>query len=176
MQRVVEDLVGLSGLGDPAAVHDKHPVGDFRDDGEVVGDQQQRDIGFVDQFDEQVEDLALYRGVERGGRLIRDNEIGFAGKGHGDDDALSLSAGELVGIGPEPAFGIVDPDAVQQACRLGPGFELGHLGVEKQRLHHLVADGFHRVEGCHRLLEDHGNAIAAEGAHLGFGPRQKIVS
>ena len=38
--------------------------------------------------------------------------------------------------------------------------------MEAQDLGHLLADGEHRVEGGHGLLEDHGDAVAPDAAHL----------
>src|SRR6185295_4087771 len=41
-----------------------------------------------------------------------------------------------------------------------------HLLMQHQRLADLPADGHHRVERGHRLLEDHGDVVAADLAHL----------
>src|SRR5215475_748671 len=38
----------------------------------------------------------------------------------------------------------------------------------------LVADPDHRIERGHRLLEDHGDAIAADLAHLGFVEGEQV--
>jgi len=39
--------------------------------------------------------------------------------------------------------------------------------MEDDGFHDLVADGVYRVQGCHRLLKDHGNLVPADRAHLG---------
>ena len=49
----------------------------------------------------------------------------------------------------------------ERACRL-----LVELLVEHDRLDDLVADGIHRAQGRHRILEDHGDVVAADGTHL----------
>ena len=61
---------------------------------------------------EQLEDLRLHRDVERGGRLVGDQQVGLVGERHGDHDALALAAGELVRIAREPPL----PD---RECRPG---------------------------------------------------------
>ena len=50
----------------------------------------------------QLEDLRLHGDVERGGRLVGDQEIGLVGQRHGDHDALALAAGQLMRIAGEP--------------------------------------------------------------------------
>ena len=47
---------------------------------------------------EQVEDLRLDRDVERGDRLVADDEVRVQGERARDADALALAAGELVRI------------------------------------------------------------------------------
>ena len=47
-------------------------------------------------------------------------------------------------------------------------------GVDAQRLGNLVPDGEDRIERAHRLLKDHGDAPAANGAHLAGAAGGKI--
>ena len=54
------------------------------------------------QLADQLQNLRLDRDVERGGRLVGDQELGRAGERHRDHDALALAAGELVRIIPDP--------------------------------------------------------------------------
>ena len=64
--------------------------------GEVVGDEDQREVHFPLQFEQQVDDLGLDGYVQGGHRLIADDEAGLEGDGARDADALPLAAGELV--------------------------------------------------------------------------------
>src|SRR6267378_6018889 len=48
--------------------------------------------------------------------------------------------------------------------------------MHPQRLADLAADGEHRIQARHRLLEDHRNVVAADGAHLALGELQQILS
>ena len=61
---------------------------------------------------QQLQNLRLDGGVERGGRLVRDQQIGISGERHRDHDALDLAAGEFVRIG-RPAAGL------RRGCRPG---------------------------------------------------------
>ena len=65
-------------------------------------------------------------------------------------------------------------------CQHLDGARLGSLLVEPlmhpQRLADLAADRQHRVEARHRLLEDHRNVVATNGAHLAFGELQQILA
>ena len=55
---------------------------------------------------EQFEDLRLHRDVERGRRLVGDEEVGTIGERHRDHHPLALAAGKLMRIGAEARGGI----------------------------------------------------------------------
>ena len=55
-------------------VHDGDAVGEVGDDAHVVGDQHDRGAELVAAAPQQVEDLGLHRHVERGGRLVGDDQ------------------------------------------------------------------------------------------------------
>ena len=55
---------------------------------------------------QQVEDLGLHRDVQRGDRLVADQQLRFAHQGAGDADPLALTAGELVRFAPVVLLGI----------------------------------------------------------------------
>ena len=62
--RVVEHLLGRAELDDAAEVHHRDAVGDVPREPEVVGDDQHRDLGLVDELEHQAQDLAAHRRVE----------------------------------------------------------------------------------------------------------------
>ena len=70
-------------------------------------------------------------------------------------------------------IGAHDPLRVGQAHRLdhverpGAGFFFRDLLVDERHFHQLPADQHGRIEGGHRLLVDHGDLRAANGAQLG---------
>ncbi len=57
------------------------------------------------EFAHQVDDLGLHGDVERGGRLVGDQQIRPAGERNGDHHALAHAAGELVRVVFTPPLG-----------------------------------------------------------------------
>ena len=70
----------------------------------------------VAQPQQQREDLAAHRGVQRGHRLVGDEHLRVERQRAGDDDALPLAAGQLVRVAQEEPLGRPQP---------GPGQRLG---------------------------------------------------
>ena len=93
---------------------------------------------------EQFKDLRLHDHIERRRRLIADQHGGGAREGDCKHGALSLPAGELVGVGVESL--LWNANIVKQVLRL----LLCHFGwlakPELNRLRYLVANLDHRVE------------------------------
>ena len=79
-------------------VHHRDPVGDVADHRQVVGDEDVGDAELLLQIVEQVEHLRLHREVERGHRLVADDDVGVQRQRAGDADALALTAGELLRV------------------------------------------------------------------------------
>ena len=102
-------------------------VAHLGDHAEVVGDQQDRHAELVAAGAQQVEDLRLDGDVERGGRLVGDQQRGPAGERHGDHHPLAQAARQLVRILREAPLGRADADhaaaarARPRAPRLAPG-------------------------------------------------------
>ena len=89
---------------------------------------------------EQLDDLLLDGNVQSGRGLVADDQLGVAGKGHSDQDTLTLSTGKLVRIALERALGI-EAHKLQEllgaagAAALGELLHLGrdeHRGVERR--------------------------------------------
>ena len=130
-------------LDDLAEVHHRDPVGDLADDGQVVGDEHVGQAELVLEVLQQVDDLGLDRDVERGDRLVGDDELGPQRQRPGDADALALAAGELVRV----------------AARV-----LGREPDELQQLAHLRRDLAPRV----RVVDRIGSAMLAPTRLRGF--------
>ena len=77
--------------------------------------EKQRHAGVGAQALQQLQDLQADRDVERGGRLVGDQELRVARERHRDHRALALAAGELVRIAVRAALGLVDPDPAHRA-------------------------------------------------------------
>ncbi len=123
-------------------------------------------------FAHQLDDLRLHGDVERGGRLVGDQKIRPAGERDGDHHALAHAAGKLVRVILHPPLGRGDADARQRLDRQPVGLPPVLALVQHEHLGDLPADRRDRIERRHRLLEDHGDAIAAQRALLG---RRKVL-
>ena len=66
------------------------------------------------QVAQQGQDLRLDGHVQRGGRLVGDQQVGVVGERHGDHHALALSAGQFVRIGAHARLRVLQPDFLQQ--------------------------------------------------------------
>ena len=120
------EVVALGDLDHLAEVHDHHAVGDVADDVEVVRDEDVGEAELPLQVLQQVEDLGLDRDVERGDRLVADDQLRVDRERARDADALALAARELV---REAVVVLrVEADDLQQlldaALDLGVGAEL----------------------------------------------------
>src|SRR5258706_264633 len=94
-------LGGGRGFDDSAAAHDGHSPGDCFDDGQVVADEQACDTEIATQTVEQSQDLRLHADVERGDRLVADQEIGTKRQSAGDADTLSLASFKCILMAPQ---------------------------------------------------------------------------
>ena len=89
MARPPEHLVGRPGLHDPPRVHDEDAVGDPGHDAEIVGDHKHAHAALRAQARDELEDLGLDGHVERGGRLVGDEQRRRARERDGDHRALT---------------------------------------------------------------------------------------
>ena len=133
-------------------------MGDLRHHAEVVGDEQHPRAVPRLQVADQPQDLRLRGDVERGGRLVGDEQRRLEHQRHRDHDALPLAAGELVRVRGEHALGVgqahLAEDLEDPAAARG-GREARVLAYD---LVELVAAAHDGVERGHRLLEHHRHA------------------
>jgi len=97
VQRPAEDHASRSLFDDPAEIHDRNRIRDMPHYADVVRHEQ---IGQPEphlHLREQVDHLCPYRDVERGYRLVGDDEIGPQHQRPGDADAPALAAGNSCG-------------------------------------------------------------------------------
>ena len=100
--RTIEDVVDGALLFELASLHHEHAVRQPGDHAEIVGDQDDRRVeARACRPSQQIEDLRLHRDVERGGRLVGDQQLRAAAAGHRDHHALAHAARELVRIAVE---------------------------------------------------------------------------
>ena len=101
-------------LDDLAVLHHADAVGELAHDAEIVGDEQHRHAEPRLRVLQQLQDLRLHRDVERGGRLVGDQQVRLVRQRHGDHHALALAAGELMRIAASRAGRIGNADLVEQ--------------------------------------------------------------
>jgi len=92
-----EQRAGRPALGDPAQVEHGGLLAQLADDGEVVGDQEVRQVPLRPQPADQRQDRRLRAHVERAGRLVEHQQTRLDCQRAGDCDALALAPGQLVG-------------------------------------------------------------------------------
>ena len=108
MNRALVEDVHRRLLDDHAEVHDGDPVRDVADDAEIVRDEDVGEPELVLEVVEEVDDLGLDRHVERGDRLVGDDQPRIQGERTRDADPLSLPARELVRIAVDVGRGEAD--------------------------------------------------------------------
>ena len=74
VQRIVVQRLPIGNFHEPAEVHHGHAVGDVAHHGQVVGDEKVGQPVLGLEVLEQVDDLRLDRDIERGDRLVADDE------------------------------------------------------------------------------------------------------
>ena len=144
MARGGEDLFDAARFHNATGVHDCDAIAHVGDNGEVVRNQDEAEPVLLAHTVEQLKDLRLHDHIERRRRLIADQHGGGAREGDCEHRALSLSAGELMGIGVDALLWNTNI-VKQEFCLL-----LRHFGwlakPELNRLRYLVANLDHWVE------------------------------
>ncbi|MNS05386.1 hypothetical protein D3C72_367850 [compost metagenome] len=142
-----------------------------------MADQQQRHAEPPLQGFEQQQNLALYGDVECGGGFVGDQQFRLAGQGHRDHHPLTLATGQLMRVGLEAFLGFLDAHQVQQLKNPCLRRFAGHASVHQQGFADLLFDAVERIEGGHRLLENHRDAVTAQFTQLaGIGADQFLAA
>ncbi len=81
-----------------------------------------------------------------------------------------------MGIVLQPVGGVGQANHRQQLGRPVVGLLLLHAQVQNQCLGHLYADGQHRIERGHRVLEDHRHLPPPDAAHLSRREFQQVAA
>ena len=135
-----------------------------------MADKQIRQPTLALQQFEQVENLILHRYVQRGDRLVADDQIRIERDGAGDADALALPAGKLVRIAV--AVFARDADRVQQRAHARGKRLAGFTDpVGFQRLGDDFLHRHARIERGVRVLKDHLHAAAVSAKSFFAKPR-----
>ena len=116
--------------------------------------------------------MCLNGHVQRGRRLVRDQQSGAADQGHGDHRPLAQPAGQFERIGAQCLGRIGETDQPQHFGRQFHPFGLRDVPVQEQCFGYLIAHRMQRRQRGHRFLEDDGYAPAADCPHVGSVPVQ----
>ena len=172
--RIVEDLLDRTLLDHLAAVHDDHAIGHLRNDRHVMGHEQHRHSVFALQAVDERQNLGLDRHVQRGRRLVGDEEARLARHRHRDHDALAHAAREFVRILFEAPLRLRNANAFEELDRPRPRLFPAQSAMDPETVDELPLDGEDRIERRHRLLKDHPDLTAAQLAQE-FGRRRGEV-
>mmetsp|Transcript_28784 Transcript_28784/g.54668 ORF Transcript_28784/g.54668 Transcript_28784/m.54668 type:complete len:326 (+) Transcript_28784:3767-4744(+) len=153
---IVKEGVGRGLFHQPPQIKHADLVGHVLHHRQVMADKEVGEAKFVLEIAHQVQHLGLHRHIERTGRFIADDQLGFGGKRAGDANPLALTTGEFMR---------------KFACITGRQAYLFQQFLGEAR--HLSApcgDGFGddvphpptRVERGERVLKNHLNI----GAHI----------
>ncbi len=120
--------------------------------------------------------MDLHGGIERRRRLVGQQDFRLAGQRQRDHRALPHAAGHFVRIGIEPAFGRGNPHHFQHFQCARHRFGVAFAFVAHHGFGNLPADGVNRIERQRRLLEDHGDGLAAKRRQFLVIERQHVAS
>ena len=168
MDRVGEQLLGGRLLDNLAGVHNRDVMGDLGDQCQVVRNEDHGKAELGLKVVKQLDDLLLDGNVQSGRGLVADDQLGIAGKGHSDQNALTLTTGKLMRIALERTLG-VEAHELQEllgatgAAALG---ELLHLGGNEH-------GGVERGQG---VLIDHGDIGTAQAEPLLLAHLEQIAA
>ena len=166
MARVVEEPVDAALFDDSAAIHHRDAPRGFRHQAEVMCDQDHCGAGPSAHVGEHLHDLRLDRHVQRGGGFVGNEKGRIIRDRHGDHRALAHAAGKFIGILGGATRRVRNADARQELDHAIPDGAARQRGVvDADRFRNLTADAPHRIERRHRVLKDHRQLAAANGAH-----------
>ena len=177
MSRSVKDVLICTLLDYLAGIHYGYSVAHLGDNAEVMSDEDDGRTYFLLDALHQIQYLCLDRYVQSRRRLVGDQQLRVADESHRDHCALTHSAGELMRILIHALLGVIDAYELEHLNGTRSGLFLRIiLVVAGKGFHQLVSDGIHRVEACHRILEDHACLVSPEVPHLLFGIGQEIIT
>ena len=174
MPGMFQKLLRRGAFHDAACIHDVDAVRVLAHHAEVMRDEDDGGAHVLLKFFDEIQHLLLDSDVKGGGGFIRDEYFRPGDEGHGNHHALAHAAGELVGVCVHALFRIryaCQGKLFQRAC---PRFLFAGPFVNDKGFRHLLPDGQVRVEGGHGVLEDHGDAFAADGPEFLFRATEQI--
>ena len=162
----LQDLPRIAEFDHLAAPQHHDAVGDLGDDGEVVGDVERRRAVLADELAESGEAFDLGRHVERGGRLVEDEDVGLGDHRHRRHHALELAAGNLMRIARPDRLRARQIELLEQADRFRARLRRRQYAMPHRSLADLLHQRMRGIERGRRALGDIGDLRAAQLAAL----------
>ena len=131
-----------------------------------MADPDQRRTEFGDELLHLRQDFRLDRDIQCGRGFIADNELGVMEKSDRNRHTLAHAAGKLVWEKIDLALGLCDANLRQRLDGPFTCFRRPDLFMGFERELDLGADAEYRVQRHHRILENHGNGLAADLAQF----------
>ncbi len=132
-----------------------------------MADDDHRVLRRTERF-EQIEHLHLHGCVERGGRLVCDQQFWTASDRRCDQRALAHAAGELMWILLSSYFWFGYADGAEQIDHFRGALIALECGVQPQRFGDFCTHGSQWIERAQRILHDKSDAAAAQFAPATF--------
>ena len=167
MGRTFENLFRGGLFHHATSIHHCDAVGIFRNKTKIMGNEYHGRPGAFSHLGQHVHHLRLNRHIQRRGRFVRDQQVGFVRHGDRDHHALAHPARELVRELGIALFWVGHADKRQQLDHPRLDLILGVIGiVQLHCLSDLLANAQNRVQRRQRVLEDNGHRLAAQLLHL----------
>ena len=168
MNRVGEQLLGGRLLDNLAGVHNRDVMSDLGDQCQVVRNEDHGKAELGLKIVKQLDDLLLDGNVQSGRGLVADDQFGVAGKGHSDQNALTLTTGKLMRIALERTLGVEAHELQELLGATGTAAlgELLHLGGNEH-------GGVERGQG---VLIDHGDIGTAQAEPLLLAHLEQVAA
>ena len=141
-----------------------------------MGDEQEGQAKLQLHVFQQPQGLRLHGHIQGRGWLIGDQHLRTAHQGHGNDDALPLPAGKLVGKLSQPLLGAGHPNLAKQFNGAGPCRNPATRAMPQPNLFQLPAHAVHRIQRRQGILEDHRHAVAAQVRQIALAPAKQSLS
>jgi hypothetical protein len=156
-----QHAIYLTQLDQLTGIHHRDAIAEPTNDPEIVADEQQGHTRFAPKARQQAQNLRLDGDVQRGRRLVEDQERGSASQRRGDQRALLHSTRELVGEGAGDLSRAIDPHLAQRDFAAGERLGQRQSKMLYHRFSDLPANAERRVERSERILK-HGADASSE--------------
>src|SRR5712691_721564 len=172
---MIKNIAHRARLDRTAGIHHHDAVAHLGDDTEIVRDKDNRQPGLFLNFPQQTQVLCLDGYIQRGRRLVGNDDVRLTGKRNGTHDTLLHTPAHLMRIVVNAPLRSRDPDLLQGLDRSLHQLPGTALAVDTERLDQLVADGKHRIQGGLGILEDHRDATPPYLTHLALALVEEVL-